>query len=193
MKANLVYYSQTGNTVKVAEAIAEGLDAGGYRPQLIPLHRAVPEDALDCDLFGVGAPAHASRPGTPILAYLGGLPLLPEHFAFVFATTGGAPGRTLPDLAAPLRERGARVLGGFKARGEIAHPAPSLNGRFRGRPDREDLARAHAFGRTLGDWLLGRSAAPLPAVWRELTAPGRGLYDLIGASTDDAGLRRLLS
>lgn len=64
---------------------------------------------------------------------------------FVFATSGGAPGKVLSDLTGLLTRTGANVIGGFLTREEVLHPAPHMVGRFPDRPNGNDLEQARQF------------------------------------------------
>ncbi len=128
----------------------------------VPLKKAAREDAVGVGLLGIGAPCFAMQAPTPVKEFLRGLPRLDGGRAFVFATSGGAPGRVLYDMARLLRGRGADVVGGFLARGELYYPAPSLIGRFPGRPDDEDLASARRFAASLAEHVSAGRASRFP-------------------------------
>ena len=119
MNITLIYFSQTGNTRQVAQAMAEAFCQAGHAPRTISLKKATPQDALTGDLLGVGSPCFSSQAPTPVKAFLQALPPLESRRAFIFATSGGAPGRVLYDLAGLLQGKGAEVVGGFLARGEV--------------------------------------------------------------------------
>lgn len=56
MKLNIVYWSGTGNTEMMANAIAEGAKAAGAEVGVIPVS-AADSGALDCDVLALGCPA----------------------------------------------------------------------------------------------------------------------------------------
>jgi flavodoxin len=133
MNIAMVYFSQTGNTRKVARAMESVFREAGHHVRSVSLRKAAP-DTLDGDLVGIGAPSFACQAPSPARQYLRALPSLDGKPAFVFATAGGAPGRVLFDMTRLLRRKGANVVGGFLARGAVHHPGPSLVGRFPWRP-----------------------------------------------------------
>ena len=51
MNVTMVYFSQTGNARKVAEAMAEAFRGNGHNVRTIPLKRATPQDAATGDLL----------------------------------------------------------------------------------------------------------------------------------------------
>jgi len=167
MNVTLFYFSQTGNTRRIARAMAEVFSEAGYSARTLSLKKALPEDALDADVIGVGSPCFSSQAPTPIKNFLRSLPPIPGKPAFVFATSGTAPGRVLYDLYSILRDKGAVVLGGFLTRGTVRHPAPCLYGRLPDRPNAEDLEQARRFAREVVENLAaGRMAWP---AWADFT------------------------
>jgi flavodoxin len=174
MQVTLIRFSQTGNTRKVARAMAEALEAGGAKVRSVALRKARPEEALQADLIGVGTPCFSSRAPLNVREFLAALPRIEGKRAFVFATSGGGPGRVLFDMAEALRQKGADVVGGNY------HPRrmlPSLPGDLRpfprpaGRkgPGRCAAVRARGVRSRLGghSWTAARNAAG--------RFPGRGL------------------
>jgi ferredoxin len=144
------------------------------------------------DLVGIGSPCFGCRAPGPVRAYLRALPPLDGKRAFVFATAGAAPGRTLYDLAHPLRIKGADVVGGFLARGECTYPGPYVVGRFPGRPDDKDLDRARRFAAALVEHVAAERAGALPESRRDALHRGWGFYDIVALSTPDPIVRLLM-
>ena len=192
MKITLIYFSQTGHTRRVAKALAEGFQGAGHTARLVSLKRATPQDALVGDLLGVGSPCFSSQAPTPIKDFLKRLPRLDQRRAFVFATSGGAPGRVLYDLTRLLRQKGAEVIGGFLARGELHHPAPCLHGRMPGRPNAADLAQAREFAAAVLVHVTAGRAGPMAESRPDALKPRWGFYDGVALISTDAVLRRLL-
>jgi flavodoxin/ferredoxin len=191
MDVVLICFSQTGNTREVATAMASAFREAGHSARTISLKKAIPEDATKGDPLGVGTPCFSSRAPTPIKEFLRALPPLNDQRAFVFATSGGAPGRVLYDLTRLLRRQGADVLGGFLARGQVHHPAPRMTGQFPGRPNAEDLTRARRFAVAVAEHVSAGRSGPLPESRPDARKPRWGFYDLMGLASRDT-LSRLL-
>ena len=162
MKVKIIVFSQTGNTRKVAKAMADAIRGLGHDVRCIPLKKAARDDFRRADLVGVGAPCFESQAPTPMRQFLASLPALVYTRAFVFATSGGAPGRVLRDLALPLKKKGAIVLGGFLCRGTCYHPVPCLEGRFPDRPNAGDLEKARRFARSVAALAAAGEVTSLP-------------------------------
>jgi len=192
MKVKIISMSQTGNTRKVAKALAQGFSGLGADAETVTMKKASPAEMAGADLVGFGAPCFSSRAPRPALDFIGRAPSLSGQKAFVFATSGGGPGRVLYEMTEALRSRGAEVIGGILIRGECFHPFPSILGRFPGRPDGVDLEEAAGFARATFNHLESGPPGPLPNSRKDALKPGRGFYDLLAKSFSDQDLRRSL-
>jgi len=192
MKVTIIYFSQTGNTRSVAETMIEAFRENGCHARAVSLKKATPQDATTGDLLGIGTPCFASQAPVPVKAFLNTLPRLAGKPAFVFATSGGAPGRVLYDLTRSLQRKGAEVIGGFLTRGEIHYPPPSLIGRFPQRPNAEDLTEARSFARMVSEHVMsgrpGRVAGSRPDTVR----PQGSFYNSVALLCKDTFLRLIL-
>ena len=77
MKVLVVYYSQTGNTEKIANAIFEEI-AGKHEASLEKLQNIAPESTNDYDLVLVGSPCIDSDLAVPVKTFLNDLPDSPK-------------------------------------------------------------------------------------------------------------------
>jgi ferredoxin/flavodoxin len=192
MHVVLIFFSQTGNTRKVASVLASTFRDQGHTARVISLNRAVPEDVTQGDLLGVGTPCFTSQAPTPVKAFLRSLPLLDKMKSFVFATSSGAPGRVLYDLTSLLRRKGADVLGGFITRGHVSHPAPHMVGQFPGRPNEEDLSHARFLAKALTEHVSQNRKGPLLESRPEALKLGLGFYEFMGRAISDKVLRFMM-
>ncbi len=185
MKVTLIYFSQTGNTRKVTEAMAEVFREQGHFTRTVSLKKADPQEVNTSDLLGVGSPCFSSQAPTPVKEYLSSLPRLAGQRAFVFATCGGAPGRVLYDLTSRLQHKGAEVIGGFLTRGEVHHPAPCLTGRFRNRPNGVDLLSARLFAVEVSKQVSAGNKGILRVSHPNTIKPGGRFYNLVAQLSTD--------
>ncbi len=192
MNVTIIYFSQTGNTRKVAEAMAEAFQESDHVVRTLPMKITTPQDAASADLIGVGAPCFSSQAPTPVKAFLRTMPPLDKKRAFVFATSGGAPGRVLYDLTNLLRSKGADVAGGFLTRGELHHPAPCLIGRMPNRPNPEDLAHARRFAAAVAKHVSAGRSGPVAESRPDAFRTKRGFYNLVAMLSTDGFLRLVL-
>lgn len=143
-----VYFSQTGATKRVAEAISRGLEQSGYRVVLSDLTRNPPDDLSQYDLVGVGTPVFYYRPPFHVTDYLRGVNGCSGKRAFVFATHGTYPGHTCGELAEILRHKGCTDVSTFHSLGAGYFLGYQRQGvQFApGHPSGDDMDEAERFG-----------------------------------------------
>jgi flavodoxin len=192
MNINLMYFSQTGNTKKIAEVMQDTFNDSGHNAQITSFMKAHSDDMAKADLIGIGAPCFASQAPSPVKSYLHALPDLNGRSAFVFATSGGAPGRVLYDITEILRQKNVKVVGGFLSRGTCFYPAPCLVNRFPGRPNNEDLENAKHFASTLIDHIENGAHVEITGNRNDAIKPMWGLYDFMAKFNTDPMMRLLV-
>ena len=145
MKTAICYCSQHhGNTRKVVQAMAEGMDV-----TLIEISRQ-PDASLeeyDCIGFASGIYGFSYHPMVTEFARRH----LPEgKKVFFVCTYGGTKGAGAKELVQIASERHASLLGEFSCRGwNTFGPFKLIGGTGKGRPNQEDLRRAQEFYRKL--------------------------------------------
>lgn len=192
MNICLIYFSQTGNTRKVAKTIAEVFNSEGHSTRTISYKESNHIVFKEAELIGIGAPCFESQAPSLVREYLWSLPELDQKKAFVFSTSGGAPGKVLYDLAKPLMKKGAEVVGGFLCRGTLFYPVPCLVGRFPGRPNDQDLSKAKEFAQNLLDHLSSGISGPMKDSRADAFKHGTGFYQFVGTMINDSLLRFLM-
>jgi ferredoxin/flavodoxin len=192
MDVLLIYFSQTGNTQKITKAMMGGFHEAGHSAKMASLRDARPEDVTMCELVGVGTPCFSSQAPAPLKKFLQMMPPLPDKLAFVYATSGGAPGKVLSDLSKLLRRKGALVLGGFLSRGEVHHPAPPMTGRFPGHPQVADLNRARSYAKAIVEKAITIPSRTLTFNKDTSLNTSFGFYDLLGLISSERILRLMM-
>jgi hypothetical protein len=101
MKAAVMYWSKTGNTHKVARAIAMGLDIGGVAVSVMPIDDNIVVDFYAYNLLCLGFPSYRWSPPDPVTEFLQrkfveyrlhvqvSAPPYPGKHALVFCTYSG--------------------------------------------------------------------------------------------------------
>jgi flavorubredoxin len=103
LKTLILYWSATGNTRKVAEAIKKGVERAGIMPVLMKINEAKDEDLYKYDLVFIGSPSHQWLPPEPVQQYVNEkmkyhrekghiklcAPKIPGKSAVIFCTYGG--------------------------------------------------------------------------------------------------------
>lgn len=140
MQRVVIYASLTGNTKKVARAIAEELSC-----RTVDVRREDLPELSGVELLLVGDGVYGGKPSRAMVRFLHRLPQLAGVKAALFGTYGAKPSQ-LPRLASLLRARGVEVVGEFSCPGKDWF---TLGLVAWGRPNSQDLARARAFARGL--------------------------------------------
>ncbi|MGB4705114.1 MAG: flavodoxin family protein [Candidatus Saccharicenans sp.] len=159
MKILVTYYSLTGNTRKVAEAIHQALPEP---KELKPLSEVA--GVTDYALVFVGFPVHSHSVPAKVESFLKSLPAGLK--TALFMTHGSISGSRLSREAmeqALVLAGHTRILGTFSCRGKVSPQAMEILGRSpehelwaemavtaRNHPDENDLEDARAFAR----WIL---------------------------------------
>ncbi len=133
MKALLVYYSQTGNTEKVAHTLAEKLENKGIDLKTISIERSrersyeenvedakeeasaeiepLITDMCDFDILFIGTPVWCGKPATPVNAIMEKCEGLDDTKIVPFLTHGGGgPGMTFDKMKDELEPKGGNVV-----------------------------------------------------------------------------------
>jgi len=155
----IVYFSQSGTTRKIAEAIAQGLRTAKYEVDLCDLKEAKKKDVRKYDLLGVGSPTYYYRPPFNVMDYINSLPNLAGLPFFVFLLNGTLCGDAGNILRRVLVKKGGRETGYFRSRG-----AENFLGYLRqgylfspDHPQASDLSRADIFGQEVASHAAGKS------------------------------------
>jgi flavodoxin/NAD-dependent dihydropyrimidine dehydrogenase PreA subunit len=192
MNITIVYFSQTGQTRKVAEAMADGLRKKKHSVRLSAIQDVDPDNIKKCDLLGAGSPCFESQAPSAVKTWIRKWPAIQDKPAFVFATSGGAPGLVLYELTRELRKKGAKVIGGFISRGMVHHPAPCLIGRLPNRPNAKDLSEVRTFALAVDKHLKSGNTDTMPESRLDALKPTLGFYQLVGLIAKPFLLRILL-
>ena len=146
-RACILYFSQTGNTERVAYTIMGRLQAEGMESITLQLEDTAdfPEAHEDADVLGIGFPTFFGYPPPNVIRFIGGL-AGNGRSAFVFTTYGGSTaGDSLYDAAAALEKRGFRILGGLKVEAADNYPQSIRLKINEGRPNDADMALSEGF------------------------------------------------
>ena len=144
MKALVIYYSESGNTEKVAQAIAQAVGADLKR-----LRDITPAQVAEYDLVFFGIPTQGSRPAPAVMRFLAELAPVQGKKAAAFATMHMFGAKQVLHLMEHVVEsKGYAYLGGFSCLGWsrlVANFGPRIFNR--GRPSADDLVKAASFAR----------------------------------------------
>jgi len=146
MKSIVIYYSETGNTEKVAKAIAVNLGADLKRIEEIKI-----DDVSKYDLICLGTPVHAFAPAKIVRRFLKELPNLPSKKGAAFCTMHAfGDKRTFKVIKESFEAKGISFIDGFSCIG-LSRLVGNFGPRIfnRGRPSKKDLKNAESFGKNI--------------------------------------------
>jgi flavodoxin I len=132
--SNVIYYSMTGHTQKMAEVIAEEL---GVAAASVKDVTGIPENGV---MF-LGSGCYGSKPGEDLQKFITNNDFTGRNVA-LFGTSGGGAGKEVESMAVLLKGKGAIVVGSYHTRGKFV----LLN---LGHPNKDDLDGARKFAREI--------------------------------------------
>jgi len=148
--AALIYYSATGTTKKVLEAITKGLDIG--KPKLLNLTSSAIRNAdippIEEDLVIIGSPVYNSRIPTHLYPVLSSLKSNHKPVVLVSVYGNVEKGIALNELYAIAEKVGFKIIaaGSFIAEHSFSTDAVPI---AKGRPTEAELKKAEEFGRNI--------------------------------------------
>ena len=165
MKILIVYYSQTGNTQKVARAIRDGMRDEGHEVDLRFIKNVEFSELEAYDMIGFGSPIWFEAP--PVMRkFTEEMPGLAGKAGFAFCTHGTLPDLYFPLVVPRLQSKGLTMLGWKGWYGNCSvqvFPEPYYTA---GHPDAVALEDAAAFGKELcakaEKWFAGDSSVEPP-------------------------------
>jgi flavodoxin I len=169
MKVLVTYFSQTGNTEKIAKAICEEASQAN-ETVLKKLEDVSPGDVAEYDFILIGSPLHSANLAGPVKEFLGSIQAgsgqkmagFITHFAPAYPDQA-MDGFTEP-IKAACKEKGIEYKGCFDCQGALTETLHEMVKKKRnltdeqwvemvkqmtGRPNEEDEGRAKAFTKEL--------------------------------------------
>lgn len=123
-KISVVYWSQTGNTQAMAEAVGVGITKAGKEADVVEVSGASMEDLKAAKVFALGCPAM----GAEVLEEMEMEPFVEEVEGFaqgkaiaLFGSYGWGDGQWMRDWEERMKAAGAEIVGG---EGVICMEAP---------------------------------------------------------------------
>lgn len=169
MKVLVTYFSQSGNTEKIAKAICEEA-AQANTAELKKLENITPDDVAGYDFIFIGSPLHSGSLAAPVKECLGLLQASSgqKMAGFITHMAPAYPEQDMEAFADPIKtacqEKGIEYVGSFDCQGFLAeamHAAvqKKLNmsdeqwadmvKQMTGHPNEEDEGKAKAFVKTV--------------------------------------------
>ena len=148
MKCIVIYFSQTGNTEKIAKAIQTGVKQAAGNCDLAEIRQADPLGLKEYDLIGLGSPVMGAAPAN-VGEFVNKMRFVGGKHIFTFCTHGTSYAWFLSSLYPKFKLRGLTVIGSADWYGDcvllhMVEPYPTA-----GHPDEIDLQQAEDYGREM--------------------------------------------
>ncbi|MBN2121504.1 flavodoxin domain-containing protein [Candidatus Micrarchaeota archaeon] len=138
-RSEVFYSTKSGNTQKIAEAIAECMGTQALNVSGVGEGHSLSK----CDLLFVGSGSYGSAPSAEMAAFIRGLGNSEGRHAAVFGTSGGGREDYLKKMKALLEGRGLKVIGMWGCLGQ------EYSLKNKGKPDDKDLKDAAGFAKKM--------------------------------------------
>lgn len=150
MKCIVIYYSQTGNTRKIAQAIHAGMSTAGEHCDIARTQDITAQDLLGFDLIGLGSPVWHRREPFNVLGFIEyQMRCLEGKHGFIYCTHGLYPGHFIGRMVSAMTLEGITVIGWNNWYGSVWMPEKPKPFFTDGHPDEIDLEEAKNFGREM--------------------------------------------
>ena len=132
---SIIYYSMTGNTKKMAMAMAEEL---GVKALNVKDAASLPNDGI----LLIGSGCYGDKPGEPMAKFIANNDFGGRKVA-LFGTSGAGAGNEVAAMAEALKQKGAEVIGNYHSAGR-AFVVANI-----GHPNKDELSAARKFAREM--------------------------------------------
>ena len=149
IKSIVIYYSQSGNTKKMAQAIHAGISKHGEQCEIARLRDVDPRDLTSYNLIGLGSPVIHSRELPNVTKFISSMKSVDGKHAFAFCTHGAIPGYYLARVVPAMIQKGLTVIGWKDWFCSAYHPVIPKPYFTDGHPDAIDLKEAEDFGKEM--------------------------------------------
>lgn len=149
MKVLIIYFSQTGNTEKLAKNIEKGILNSGHTCDITKIKNANINSLDNYDLIGIGTPTFFYREPKNIMYFLQSLKETKGQHCFLFCSHASIIGNTFYYMNKELSEKGFITIGTFDSYGDASlqfYPKPFHT---YGHPDEIELNEAIEFGQKI--------------------------------------------
>ncbi len=152
IKAIVVFYSSTGNTAQIANAIYKGVKS------VIPcdvgtVKQVKPADMVKYDLMFLGSPNWYMREVANTKVFTHDMPRMDGKHCVLFGTHGGSPIAQYWSMSRNPLKKGMTIIGWSDWYGsDFMTPHSSYPDGEWGHPDEVDLAEAEAFGKKMVEY-----------------------------------------
>jgi len=151
MNVLIIYFSQTGNTEKIAEKIQSGIIESENNCEIAKIKNVNMDEIKNYDLIGIGTPTFFYREPKNVQSFIQKMQFLKGKHSFLFCTHGSQIGNTFYYMKEELNKKGFIIISLFDSYASSSiqfYPTPMQT---TGHPDEIELREAEDFGRNICD------------------------------------------
>jgi flavodoxin/Fe-S-cluster-containing hydrogenase component 2 len=149
LKVLIIYFSQTGNTEKIAETTKSGILKRGNICDIAQIKKVDASILENYDLIGIGTPTFFYREPRNVKKFIQDLKETTGKHCFLFCTHGSLIGNTFFYMNQELSKKGFIIIGNFDCYGDTSlqfYPDPMHT---EGHPDEIEFSEAEEFGQKI--------------------------------------------
>ncbi len=152
MKSIIIYYSMSGNTRKIAQAIHRGMSGSETQCDIVRLRDVSTGDLTNYELIGLGSPVIDMQEPSIVSRFIQDtMKFVDGKHAFAFCTHGTLPAYYLARVIPAMRQRGLIIIGWKNWFCSVLYPPCPKPYFTDGHPDEIDLREAEDFGREMAE------------------------------------------
>ena len=149
LKVLMIYFSQTGNTEKIAENIQNGIIKSGNTCEIVKIKGVNVNKLEKYDLIGIGTPTFFYREPINVKNFIQDLKEIKGKHCFLFCTHGSLIGNTFYYMNEELTKKGFTIIGSFDCYGYSSIQFYPKLMHTEGHPDKIELKEAEEFGENI--------------------------------------------
>jgi NAD-dependent dihydropyrimidine dehydrogenase PreA subunit/flavodoxin len=174
LKGIVVYYSATGNTAQVANAIYNGMKSV-IACDVAPIKMMKPADMAKYDVMAIGSPNWYFRVPSNVNIFTHDMPLMDGKHCIIFGTHGGMPVGQFWSMSRNILKKGMTIIGWSDWYGsDFLTPHSCVPDGEWGHPDSIDLAEAEAFGKRMAENSVRIYAGETDLIPDRIPGPDKG-------------------
>jgi len=182
----VVFYSGTGNTAQVADAVYKGMKSV-IACDVATIKQVKPADLAKYDVVALGSPNWYMREVANTKVFTHDMPRMDGKHCIIFGTHGGTPVGQFWSMSRNVIKKGMTIIGWSDWYGsDFMTPHSSYPDGEWGHPDEVDLAEAEAFGRKMAEYSK-RIYAGETALIPEIPQPDKGQQSLWSPLSSTSG------
>lgn len=152
LKGIVVYYSGTGNTAQIANALYKGMKSV-IDCDVAPIDKIDPSEMAKYDLMALGSPNWYMREVANTKVFTHAMPRMDGKHCIIFGTHGGEPIAQFWSMSRNVLKKGMTIIGWSDWYGsDFMTPHSSVPDGEWGHPDEVDKAEAEAFGKIMATY-----------------------------------------